>query len=271
MPDELPRPTALPPDIGDALARVRPGSGARPQVAWFASVASTNDVASRLAEGGAPHLTTVVAEEQTAGRGRLGRTWFSPPGAGLYVSFIVRLLGGAPSASLPLVSLTAGVAFAEAVRLCAHLPVTIKWPNDLVVERRKLAGILTEASGGEGFEHVIVGFGLNLRPAAYPPEIADRATSIEAELGRPLDRGMVLVQCLDSFALWMDALLAGKGDAILERWRSLAPSARGSRIAWVSTAGLQEGVTDGIDDDGALLVRTTGGIQRIIAGEVKWL
>jgi BirA family biotin operon repressor/biotin-[acetyl-CoA-carboxylase] ligase len=269
--DDLPRPTAPPPDVAGALARLRPRVS--PQVSWFASVASTNDVAARLAEGGAPHLTAVIAEQQTAGRGRLGRTWYSPPGAGLYVSFVLRpRIGPGPiSGRVPLVSLTAGVAFAEAVRLCTRLPVTVKWPNDLVVERRKLAGILTEASGNGDFEYVIVGFGLNLRPAAYPPEIADRATSVEAELGRPLDRGMVLAQCFESMALWTDALLAGKADAILERWRSLAPSARGSRVAWASTAGLQEGVTDGIDDDGALLVRTGSGTERIIAGEVKWL
>ncbi len=168
-------------------------------------------------------------------------------------------------------SLTAGVAFAEAVRLCTHLPVTIKWPNDLVVDRRKLAGILTEASGGGRFEHVIVGFGLNLRSAAYPPEIADRATSIEAELGRPIDRGAVLVQCLQSVDLWSDALRAGKADAILERWRALAPAACGSQVECAGPAGPLRGITAGIDQDGALLVRTSEGVERIVAGEVKWL
>ena len=273
----------MPSDIAHALERLQAGVAVRPEVAYFASVASTNDIAARLAERGAPHRTAVVAEQQTAGRGRLGRTWFSPPGAGLYVSFVLRpALGPGRITGLTdgpgpitgrfaaLVSITAGVAFTEAVRMCTHLPVAIKWPNDLVIDRRKLAGILTEAPGGR-FEYLIVGFGLNLRSAAYPPEIADRATSIEAELGRSIDRGAILAQCLESMALWTDALRAGRAEAILDRWRSLAPSARGARVEWTDAAGPREGVTEGIDDGGALMVRTAGGVERIIAGEVKWL
>lgn len=297
MSEAFPSSIPVPPDIAEALARLRPGSAVRPEVVYFASVASTNDIAARLAERSAPQLTAVVAEQQTAGRGRLGRTWFSPPGAGLYVSIVLRpalgpALGPGPITVLKngpgpmtvlkngpgptagrlvaLVSLTAGVAFAEAVRVCTQLPVAIKWPNDLVIDRRKLAGILTEAPGGR-FEYLIVGFGLNLRSAAYPPEIADRATSIEAELGRSSDRGAILAQCLESMALWTDALRAGKADAILDRWRSLAPSARGARVEWTDAAGPREGVTEGIDDGGALLVRTGAAVERIIAGEVKWL
>jgi BirA family biotin operon repressor/biotin-[acetyl-CoA-carboxylase] ligase len=290
------RPAAVPPDISEALARLRAASRIQPNITFFESVPSTNDIAARLADSGAPHLTVVVADQQTAGRGRLGRTWFSPPGAGLYASFVLRLapvpliepgpfipteesepvqrltrteIG--PGPILPLVSLTAGVAFAEAVRTCTHLPVNLKWPNDLVVERRKLAGILTESSGHGAFDHAVVGFGLNLRSAAYPREIADRATSVEGELGRPVDRGAVLAQCCDAIASWTDALLAGKARAILDRWLALAPSARGARVRWTAVGGPHEGVTEGIDDDGALLVHTQAGIERIIAGEVTWL
>src|SRR5690606_6342284 len=143
------------------------------------STASTNDEAARLAAAGATQGTTVVAAAQTAGRGRLGRAWFSPPGAGLYASVVIR----DPRAA-PLLTLAAGVAIAEGIRAAAGLPVEIKWPNDLVVDaglgrRRKLAGILTEGSSGvDGLQFVIVGFGVNLLPAAYPADIADRATSL---------------------------------------------------------------------------------------------
>jgi BirA family biotin operon repressor/biotin-[acetyl-CoA-carboxylase] ligase len=283
MPDSLPSPVALPDDVVAALDRARGHfSAGVPRVLYFPSVTSTNDVAARMADVGAPDGTVIVAQMQAAGRGRLGRTWFSPPGAGLYASVILRLVNDPDAMSFaadgepgtfftPMITLAAGVAFAEAVRGCTHLPVDIKWPNDLVVGRRKLAGILAEAAAGGGTGHVILGFGINLRSAAYPPEIADRATSIEAELGRAIDRGTLLVECLASLALWTQALRVGRTDAILDRWRSLAPSSRGARVEWTTAAGTASGVTDGIDGEGALLVRTGSGIERIIAGEIRWL
>jgi BirA family biotin operon repressor/biotin-[acetyl-CoA-carboxylase] ligase len=281
MPDDFPSPIGIPDDIAEALESVRFGAGA-PQVLYFASVTSTNDVAARLADRGAPDGTTVVAELQTAGRGRLGRAWHSPPGAGLYVSVVLRPENVPGSVSpgpriepgaffAPLVTLAAGVALAEAVRRCTHLPIEIKWPNDLVVGRRKLAGILIEASGSGGVEYLVLGFGINLRPAAYPPGLADRATSIEVELGRAVERGRLLAECLASLAAWSDGLRAGKAERILERWQSLAPSSRGARVEWAAQAGIASGVTEGIDRDGALLVRTDDRLERIIAGEVRWL
>jgi len=279
MADDFPSPIGIPDDVAEALEPVRFGAGAA-QVLYFASVTSTNDVAARLADRGAPDGTTVVAELQTAGRGRLGRAWYSPPGAGLYASVVLRPEigpgsisdpGGRDRSSLSLVTLAAGVALAEAVRRCTHLPVEIKWPNDLVVGCRKLAGILTEASGSDGIDYLILGFGINLRPAAYPPGLADRATSIEVELGRAVERGRLLAECLASVAAWNDALRAGKAERILERWQSLAPSSRGARVEWAAQAGIASGVTEGIDRDGGLLVRTDDRLERIIAGEVRWL
>jgi BirA family transcriptional regulator, biotin operon repressor / biotin---[acetyl-CoA-carboxylase] ligase len=280
---EFPSPVALPDDVVVALDRARGHfSTGVPRVLYFPSVTSTNDVAARMADLGAPDGTVIVAEMQAAGRGRLGRTWFSPPGAGLYASVILRPVNepdamsspadGKPGTFFtPMITLAAGVALAEAVRGCNHLPVDIKWPNDLVVGRRKLAGILAEAAAGGGTGHVILGFGINLRSAAYPPEIADRATSIEAELGRAIDRGTLLVECLASLAAWNQTLRAGRTDAILDRWRSLAPSSRGAGVEWTTVAGTASGVTDGIDGEGALVVRTSSGIERIIAGEIRWL
>lgn len=241
---------------------------------WIPSVASTNDVAMTLATSGAPEGTTVFAEQQTAGRGRRGRSWFSPPGAGLYVSTVLRPAG---SDTLPpavtLLTLTAGVALAEGVRTATGLPVDIKWPNDLVLERRKLAGILAEAVSGptSGLQAIVLGFGINIRSAAYPPEIADRATSLEAELGRPVDRGLVLAEALASLASRYEDLREGRFDAILAAWRALAPSSRGATVEWTTPAGARQGRTDGIDDSGALLVRTGSAIERIVAGELRWI
>ena len=172
------------------------------RIHYFSEIGSTNDEAARLAELGAPEGTIVIASAQTAGRGRFGRTWFSPPGAGIYVSVICR-----DARAVPYLSLAAGVAVADAIRTSTGLPVEIKWPNDIVVRggrgrRRKLAGILAEASTSpEGVQHVVVGVGINLRPAAYPPEIADLATSLESELGREVAPATVLATTLVGFTI----------------------------------------------------------------------
>lgn len=264
----------LPADLASALrdTAARRGRFGDP-VVFFAETGSTNDVAVRLAEIGAAEGTAVVALHQTAGRGRFGREWFSPPGAGLYVSVICR-----NQAAAPYLTLAGGVAVAEGIRRATGLPVQIKWPNDIVMAggarrggRRKLAGILAEASSGaEGLHHVVLGFGINIRPAPYPAVIADRASSIEIELGRPVDAGSVLAETLAALAGVMDSLAAGAPGPVLDRWRALAPSSRGTAVAWDTVAGPLSGVSAGIADDGALLVRVGNRTERIISGEVQW-
>jgi BirA family biotin operon repressor/biotin-[acetyl-CoA-carboxylase] ligase len=267
---ERPAAQPVPDDLAEALAiaRGRLGPFGTP-FHFFASVSSTNDIADRLALDGAPEGLTVVAEAQTAGRGRLGRVWFSPPGAGLYASVVLRP-SATPSASL--CTLVAGVALAEALRAVTGVEVLIKWPNDLVIGSRKLCGILAEGFASHGsIQHVVVGFGINLRSAAYPPDVAERATSIEAELGRPIERGIILAAALEALATRFADLRALRFDAILNRWRSLAPSSVGSTVEWRGSGGLRRGTTGGIDGEGALLVRVGGDIERIVAGEVRWL
>ena len=264
----------VPTDLARALAAgaARRGRFGDP-LYFFAETGSTNDVAESLAEHGAPEGATVVAFTQTAGRGRFGRRWFSPPGAGLYASVVCRNQSAAP-----LLTLAGGVAVAEGIRVATGLPVQIKWPNDIVVtdrgtsRRRKLAGILAEAStGGDGLQYVILGFGINLRPAAYPPELADRATSIETELGRAADGPLVLAETLGVLASVFDQLTTGHAHLVLARWRDLAPSSRGARVEWESAAGMLGGISEGIADDGALLVRVGDHVERIISGELRWV
>jgi BirA family biotin operon repressor/biotin-[acetyl-CoA-carboxylase] ligase len=242
-------------------------------VYFFSETGSTNDVASTLAEHGAPEGATVVASAQSSGRGRFGRAWFSAPGAGLYVSVICR-----NPAAAPLLTLAGGVAVAEGVRTATGLPVEIKWPNDIVARgggaqarRRKLAGILAEAStSSEGLQYVILGFGINLRSAAYPPAIADRATSIEAELGRSPDAGTVLAETLAALAAAFAQLVTGEQAAVLARWRELAPTSRGAPVEWDANGETISGTSAGIADDGALLVRVGDRVERIISGELRW-
>jgi BirA family biotin operon repressor/biotin-[acetyl-CoA-carboxylase] ligase len=233
-------------------------------VRWHASVPSTMDVAAALASEGAPHGVVVAAQEQTAGRGRRGSTWSSPPGAGLYFSFIAR---PSHAATLSLLTLAAGVGIREGIAAASGLAPDLKWPNDLLVGRRKLAGILAEGLAiGTSHQAIVIGAGVNVQAAAYPPDIAARATSIEGELGRAVDRDALLAAILD--ALWrrLAALEESPGD-ILHAWRAASPSAIGTRIEWDGRSGL----TSGIDDTGALLVKTSAGVERIIAGELNWI
>lgn len=269
------RAVELPPDIAVALEWSRPERGPfGTPIFYVPDTGSTNDAASRLALAGAAEGTTVVAESQTSGRGRQGRIWASPAGAGLYVSTIVRPGPGDRDArAIPsALTLMAGVALAEGIREATGLCPDIKWPNDLMVGRRKLAGILAEASAtGTALEYVVLGFGINLREAAYPPEVAARATSLESELGRAVDRGAVLARSLVHLARVRQALASGQIGPVLQRWRELAPAAEGAPVEWSVGGHARRGRTAGLDDDGALRVAIEDRIERVRAGEIIWL
>jgi BirA family biotin operon repressor/biotin-[acetyl-CoA-carboxylase] ligase len=250
------------------------------RIHWLTTTGSTNDVAAQLAERGAQEGTTIVAEGQTAGRGRYGRSWFSPPGAGLYMSVILRppssgrlaqvQAGG--SGAVALLTLAAGVAVAEVVRQTTGLPAEIKWPNDILVGKRKLAGVLTEAaSQGAALQFIVVGLGINLRTAAYPVELASHVTSIEAETSRPADAALLFAQTLAVLSERYAELLAGRFDVILSAWRRLAPSLPSSMVEWDAPGGIVRGRAEDIDERGALVVRAGGNVHRIVGGAVRWL
>ncbi len=238
------------------------------RISRYDVVSSTNDLAASLPEG-----SVVTAERQTAGRGRRGRTWFSPPGSGLYVSVVLAPSRASDaSRAMQLVTLAAGVGIAEGIEEASTVRADLKWPNDVYVGRRKLGGILAEAASGTApATRVVVGFGINVRAAAYPPDVAERATSLETELGRPVDRERVLEASLAGLARRYDDLLGGRFDAILDAWRARAPSAVGAHVTWMSGAGPIAGVTGGVADDGALVVRAGDRIERVIAGEIVWM
>jgi BirA family transcriptional regulator, biotin operon repressor / biotin---[acetyl-CoA-carboxylase] ligase len=262
---------APPPELADAIAGARDRLGPfGARVLYFPTTGSTNDIAASLAAEPDAFGTVVIADAQTAGRGRRGRTWFSPAGSGLYVSVVVTPSRRAtdPGRATTLLTLATGVALAEGVERATGLAPAIKWPNDLLVGRRKLAGILAEAFG----EAVVLGYGINVGPMAYPPELRDRATSLETELGRAIDRSMVAVETLAAFAVRYADLVSGRFDAILDAWRRRAPSHRGARVMWDTPDGPQSGITEGIDERGGLLVRVSADrVERIVAGEVRWI
>ena len=256
---------ALQARLREAAARLGPFAG---RVDHRPRVGSTNDVAAELAGRGAPHGTVVVADEQTAGRGRHGNRWSSPPGAGLYLSVLLR------TDSPPVLTLAAGVAVAEALARAAGLHALLEWPNDVVAEdaghRRKVAGILAEASTvGDRVDRVVVGIGINLRDGAWPPEVASRAGSVEGLTGRPVDRAALLVEVLAALAGWCGELERGRVAALLRRWEALAPSSRGAAVEWSAGQVRRRGVTEGVDEQGALIVRVDGCRERLSGGEVR--
>ena len=229
---------------------------------------STMDLAAQEAAG-SPEGTVVVAEEQTAGRGRFGRPWVSPRGAALYVSILLRPAPGL----LPGVNMAAPLAAVEAAQDAAGVEAEIKWPNDVQVGGRKLAGVLVDAeSGASGAGYAIAGVGLNvdLDAAAYP-EIAGIATSLRAESGRAVSRLDVLVALLFRFETLYDRVKAG--ESLLGEWRARL-NVIGKRVA-VTFPGLPEapaveGVAEDVDGDGALLLRKDdGAVERLVAGEVS--
>lgn len=262
----------LPLDFADAFeaARDRLAPLGR-RVVFFTRTGSTNDEALALAAGDDAEGVVVIADEQTAGRGRRGHVWHSPPGSGLYVSIVLRPSRNATAdtRTTGLLTLAAGVSLAEAVEATTGLHADIKWPNDLLVGRRKLAGILAESAAAD-LGYVVLGYGLNVSARALPPEVAHRATSIESELGRPVDRARLGVETIAAVARRYRDLVHGRFDAILDAWRRRSPSSREARVTWHTRSGPQSGVTDGIDDRGALLVRVGDRVERIVGGELVW-
>jgi BirA family biotin operon repressor/biotin-[acetyl-CoA-carboxylase] ligase len=261
----------LPDELSHALSRAQLSLGSFGDVRYCSEVASTNDVALALASSGATEGTSVLADVQHKGRGRRGHGWFSPPGAGLYLSVIVRpdMTRGA----LPLLTIGAGVAMAEAVLGSTGLPAELKWPNDLVIGRpwRKLGGVLTEAvSAGGRIDAVVVGLGLNVSHARLPTDVAARASSIQAELGRAVDRSALAVELLSRMREVMSCVHRDLRPTILERWRRFAGPGLGAAVRWSDARGMHRGVARDIDDEGALLVAARGGLERVIAGTVSW-
>jgi BirA family biotin operon repressor/biotin-[acetyl-CoA-carboxylase] ligase len=242
---------------------------------WYPEVTSTNDVALSLAESGASEGIVVVADGQTTGRGRHGRSWISPPGVGIYATVILR----PPADVAPLITIAAGVAIAEGIETATGLPVALKWPNDVIIARRggtppdrKLAGILAEAGASpDGASWIVLGFGINVLPGAYPPDIAARATSVEAEVGRPVDRGLMLAECLSALSSRYADLRDGRTAGTVAAWRARGAATFGRRVEWDHEGQPLRGVALDVDEGGGLLVRSDAGVRRLISGEVRWI
>lgn len=232
------------------------------------SVASTNDVARDMAASGSPEGTCVLAREQTAGRGRQGRTWASPPGKGLYVSVILRPT--IPAAQSPVLTLAAAVAVAETLKLDFEVTADIKWPNDVMASGRKICGILVESAiERDRVQYAVMGIGLNVAQREFPDEISAVATSLLIETGGSLAPDDVLNPLLERLTRWYEIAVT-EPSKVLVRWEELSSYAQGCAVRVESSDWSIEGVTRGLASTGALRVELANGeIREVFSGEVS--
>jgi BirA family biotin operon repressor/biotin-[acetyl-CoA-carboxylase] ligase len=242
------------------------------RVEFFRSVDSTNRVAEELADEGAPEGTLVLADAQTAGRGRLGRSFFSPAGRSVYLSVLLR-----PTVEPDAVHhnvFAAALAVAETVR--SHIPaereVAIKWPNDVQIDGRKVSGInLPVQLDGGGVRSAILGVGVNVNVAEeeFPPELQPIATSVRIARGGPTDRVAFAEALIERLEEELDRLREQGFRPLLDAWGKFFRM-RGARVR-VSGPGVAreiDGIVEGVDPEGALLLRTDRGVERVLAGDV---
>ncbi len=243
-----------------------------PHILRFDTLPSTNTEAARQAAAGAPEGTCIVAREQTAGRGRQGRAWASPLDAGLYFSIVLR--PRLATERWPLITLMAALAVHDALRETCELVADIKWPNDILhTDGRKLCGILAEALETERGRACVVGIGINLNDAAFPPELSATAASIETLAGRAPDYEKLLRSLTTALRARYLALQSDDGaEQTLREWTARSSYAAGRRVRVTLASEAVEGETRGLEPDGALRVETDDKKIRIVrAGDVAAL
>lgn len=238
---------------------------------WFDTIDSTNTRAKELAAQGAPHGTVLIANRQTGGRGRRGRSFHSPAGTGIYMSVILR--PNCPPAQLMHLTCAAAVAMCDAVEAAAGIRPGIKWTNDLVCGSRKIAGILTELglSPTGMVDYAIIGVGINCSQTEsdFPEDIRSIAGSLHTVTGKEIDRAKVAAAMMDAFFLMSEHLLTEK-QVILARYRERCITL-GREVSIVKADGnIRHGTALDIDEEGALIVRFSTGLTEIVnSGEVS--
>jgi BirA family transcriptional regulator, biotin operon repressor / biotin---[acetyl-CoA-carboxylase] ligase len=229
---------------------------------------STNTIALELGHAGEPHGTLAIAEEQTGGRGRAGRSWHSEKTSGIYVTVLLR-----PQISptlAPLITILAGLAVRDAVQDETGVAADLRWPNDLLAGGKKFCGILTEMYAEPSqVRFVIVGIGINVNHIAMPPELASVATSLRTMTGKPISRLQLLVQLLRQLESYYNRFLAEGAEPILARFAELSSYARGKRVRINTGRESYVGTTDGLEPNGLLRVRRDdGNVAVVISGDV---
>ncbi|MEG6586144.1 biotin--[acetyl-CoA-carboxylase] ligase [Dendrosporobacter sp. 1207_IL3150] len=239
------------------------------KIHYFNQIDSTNNEAKKIAAAGAAEGTVVISEEQNGGRGRLSRGWFSPENLGIWMSIILRPPFNPQDA--PKCTLLAAVAIAKAIRQVTNVNCGIKWPNDILYDGKKLVGILTEMSAEmDAINHIVIGMGINVNITEneFPDELKDIATSLRVIVGEPISRVKLLQEILSQLEeLYMSAIKNGFPE-ILDDWRKYSVTL-GQTVNVIGINTQFSGVAVDIDEDGALLVETENGKQKVIAGDVS--
>ena len=237
----------------------------RPQnpIYYFPTIGSTMTEAARLAHEGAPHGAVVIADEQTAGLGRLGRQWISEAEAGLYSSTLLRL--SLPLHQIPLISLLLALATAHAIQECVPLTCDLRWPNDVLIQERKVAGILPQLVDS----CIVAGIGINVNQTAFEPGLRTPATSLKIALGgQDVRREIILINLLEFIDRFVSLLLQEGPQSILRAFTQ-ASSYASNRKVLIEDSGAT-GITAGLDENGFLLIRSeTGKLERVAAGSVR--
>ena len=236
---------------------------------FLASTDSTNRIAKELGQDGAVHGSGVVADAQTAGRGRLGRMWHSPPGRNLYCSYVVR-----PDIDVqdyPKLTMVAGVAAAQCLQKFSSISIGLKWPNDLYIRTRKCGGILCESSFTSATPFAVIGIGINcnLHDSDIPEELQDIATSVLIEAGSTIDTHQLYVDLRQHLLDTIKEFETQGFSPILARWNRF-DAFRGTAMVWVREDGhTVEGVSLGPDLDGSLVVQDKdGNLHKVISGDI---
>lgn len=239
------------------------------EIVHLDSTTSTNDIAKSLAREGAADGTVVLAEAQTAGRGRLGRQWLSPPGASILCSVVLRPHLASEQAFY--LTVVCSLAIGQAVKRMTGLQPYLKWPNDILIEDRKVVGVLTEMELVEKkLTWAVVGFGLNVNfDPRDLPDLGQEASSLSLELGRDVSRAELLIEILQELDSRYASLTSGGLLSIFEEWKlNLGTLGRSVRIT--SPEAVVEGVASTVDIDGALIVRKPDGrMERVLVGDVS--
>ena len=246
-----------------------PGFGA--DIQYFETVGSTQAAAMAAALAGAAEGTLVVAERQTQGRGRHGHSWTSPPGAGIYASLLLRPRRSA-AAMLPL-TLAAALAVADAVGEVEGIAPEIRWPNDLLLGGRKFCGLLLETTCSGGEDYAVLGFGINVRRQAWPPELAELATALDEHTPQPIPRAQLCAAVVRQMERRYCAWSMGGDAALLQEFEARCPDVRGREVMVGGSGDLAaaySGRTEGLESSGFLRVRLADGSLRVVvSGDVR--
>jgi len=254
---------------GTELKEVLKGNPFVRKSEFYPSIDSTNRRAKELGESGETGPLLVVADEQTAGRGRRGRSWVSPPGTGIWMTLLYK--PDIPAERASMLTLVTALSVAAGIRDMTELETKIKWPNDIVVNGKKVCGILTEMSTDmDGIRYVVTGTGINANTQSFPPEIRDTATSLFLESGKEVDRTRIIGAIMAEFAAYY-GIFAGSGDMrFLKGYYESILVNKGKQVMVLDPAGSYKGRADGITDTGELKVTKEDGTQtEVRSGEVS--